>query len=91
MLSNLTNDLKLNAYARILIAISKQRGESKTRLGKMVDLTYSHTIQVLLKLEECGLAYSTKKGRVSSIDLTEDGLLVADYFDRIETILLRHK
>jgi len=44
-----------------------------TIVSKEVDCTYSHTVKILSLFESNGLVTFEKKGRIKTIELTDDG------------------
>jgi len=55
-----------------------------TIVSKEVDCTYSHTVKILCLFEKNGLVTFEKKGRIKTIELTDDG---QDLAQAIESVL----
>lgn len=74
--------------AMILVAL---RNSPKARYGsilaKEVDCTYSHAVKILQEMEKNKLVTFEKKGRIKTINLTENGEKVADHIHRIRDLL----
>jgi DNA-binding MarR family transcriptional regulator len=52
-------------------------------LASKADVTYSHTVKCLQKMEEHGLVEFEKKGRKKEVSLTEYGEKVSTHFDDV--------
>ncbi len=60
-------------------------GEVKyiSMLAKETDCTYSHTVKLLEKFKNLGIATFSKKGRVKFIELTSEGEDLAKGFEAV--------
>lgn len=54
-----------------------------TIISKEVDCTYSHTVKVLSQFEKNGIVSFEKKGRIKTIELTEDGQELAQAVEEV--------
>jgi predicted transcriptional regulator len=74
--------------AMILVALrNNPKAKYGSILAKEVDCTYSHAVKILQEMEKSKLVTFEKKGRIKTIDLTDDGERIADHIDRIREIL----
>ncbi|MFB6115355.1 MAG: winged helix DNA-binding protein [Candidatus Nanohalobium sp.] len=65
--------------AKILVSLSNPTMENyASEISSEVDCTYSHTVRILQRLEEEGLAESKKEGRKKMIELTSQGEELAE-------------
>lgn len=56
-------------------------------LAKEVDCTYSHAVKILQEMEKAKLVDFEKQGRIKVINLTENGNKIAEYIERIKSLL----
>jgi len=74
--------------AMILVTLRKSlKSRYGSVLAKEVDCTYSHAVKILQEMEKAKLVDFLKQGRIKMIKLTEKGNKVAEYIERIRTIL----
>lgn len=74
--------------AMILMALRKNtRFRYGSVLAKEVDCTYSHAVKILQEMEKAKLVDFEKQGRIKIINLTENGNKVAEYIERIKSLL----
>lgn len=75
--------------AKIIIALKTAKSNVyATILSKEADCTYSHTIKILDVLRDMGLVEFEKKGRIKTVKLTSDGLVVANNLDDMRNKLI---
>ncbi len=74
--------------AMMLVALrNSQKSKYGSVLAKEVDCTYSHAVKILQEMQEARLVDFEKTGRIKNIKLTENGHRVAEYIDKIKTLL----
>jgi len=74
--------------AMILVALRKGgRNRYGSVLAKEVDCTYSHAVKILQEMEKAKLVDFEKNGRIKTIKLTQQGDKIADYIEKIKTLL----
>ena len=74
--------------AMMLIALKKvSRAKYGSQLAKEVDCTYSHAVKILQKMQSAKLVNFEKTGRIKTIQLTDNGIKVAEHIERIKEIL----
>lgn len=74
--------------AMTLVALRKStRNRYGSILAKEVDCTYSHAVKILQEMEKAKLVEFEKQGRIKVIKLTENGNRVAEYIEKIKTLL----
>ncbi|MFH1637735.1 MAG: winged helix DNA-binding protein [Candidatus Woesearchaeota archaeon] len=74
--------------ALILISLRKhQKHKYGSVLAKEADCTYSHAVKILQDMEKSKLITFEKQGRIKTIVLTEKGEKVAEYIEKIRSIL----
>jgi DNA-binding MarR family transcriptional regulator len=66
----------------ILIAIRQKDENYALQISRDVDVTYSHTVKVLNKMNEFGLVKFERKSRKKIVRLTEDGEKVAEHLHK---------
>lgn len=72
----------------ILVALRKGgRNRYGSVLAKEVDCTYSHAVKILQEMEKAKLVDFEKNGRIKTIKLTQQGDKIADYIEKIKTLL----
>ena len=74
--------------AMILVAL-RRGGKNRygSVLAKEVDCTYSHAVKILQEMEKAKLVDFEKNGRIKTIKLTQQGDKIADYIEKIKTLL----
>jgi len=74
--------------AMILVALRKSgKNRYGSVLAKEVDCTYSHAVKILQEMEKAKLVDFEKQGRIKTIKLTQQGDKVADYIEKIKSLL----
>lgn len=74
--------------AMILVSLRKNgKNRYGSVLAKEVDCTYSHAVKILQEMEKAKLVVFEKHGRIKSIKLTETGNKIAEYIDKIRSLL----
>ena len=74
--------------AMILVALrNSNKAKYGSVLAKEVDCTYSHAVKILQEMEKSKLVAFEKKGRIKTIKLTENGDKVAEYIERVKSML----
>ena len=74
--------------AMILMALRKStRFRYGSVLAKEVDCTYSHAVKILQEMEKAKLVDFEKQGRIKVINLTENGNKIAEYIERIKSLM----
>jgi len=74
--------------AMILVALMRNtKHRYGSVLAKEVDCTYSHAVKILQEMEKSNLVAFEKQGRIKTIKLTDNGVKVAEYIERIKDIL----
>jgi len=74
--------------AMILVALRKGgKNRYGSVLAKEVDCTYSHAVKILQEMEKAKLVDFEKNGRIKTIKLTQQGDKIADYIEKIKTLL----
>jgi len=72
----------------ILVTLRKSlKSRYGSILAKEVDCTYSHAVKILQEMEKAKLVDFVKQGRIKMIKLTEKGNKIAEYIERIRTLL----
>ena len=72
----------------MLIALKKvNKAKYGSQLAKEVDCTYSHAVKILQTLEELGLVYFEKKGRIIILKLTKKGTDVATHIEAVQSLV----
>ena len=72
----------------ILVALRKGgKNRYGSVLAKEVDCTYSHAVKILQEMEKAKLVDFEKNGRIKTIKLTQQGDKIADYIEKIKTLL----
>ena len=72
----------------ILVALRKSgKNRYGSVLAKEVDCTYSHAVKILQEMEKAKLVDFEKQGRIKTIKLTQQGDKVADYIEKIKSLL----
>jgi len=56
-------------------------------LAKHIDCTYSHVVKILQQMEKAGLINFDKQGRLKLLTLTKKGQEVAEYIEKIRSVL----
>ncbi|MFB6174836.1 MAG: winged helix DNA-binding protein [Candidatus Nanohalobium sp.] len=65
--------------AKILVSLSNPTTDNyASRISSDVDCTYSHTVRIIQKFEDRGLISSRKEGRKKMIELTSEGMEIAE-------------
>ena len=74
--------------AMMLVALRNgNRNRYGSVLAKEVDCTYSHAVKILQKMQSAKLVNFEKTGRIKTIQLTDNGIKVAEHIERIKEIL----
>jgi predicted transcriptional regulator len=74
--------------AMILVTLRKSlRSRYGSVLAKEVDCTYSHAVKILQEMEKAKLVEFVKQGRIKMIKLTDKGNKVAEYIEKIKSLL----
>lgn len=74
--------------AMMLVALNNAKGEVyASSLAKQIDCTYSHVVKILQEMEKSELINFDKQGRLKLLTLTKEGAEVAEYIDKIRTLL----
>ena len=74
--------------AIVLVTLKNSKTEIyASSLAKIIDCTYSHVVKILQEMEKENLVNFEKDGRLKLLTLTKKGEEVADYIDKIKTIL----
>jgi len=85
---NIFNILFREKPAMMLVELMNAKGELyASSLAKKIDCTYSHVVKVLQEMENSGLINFDKQGRLKLLTLTKTGNDVAEYIERIRTLL----
>ena len=69
--------------ARLLVYIKKERRSYASVLSKQINATYSHTKEILDRMQKLGLVTFTKTGRTKHITLTPLGTDLAEHFEAL--------
>jgi len=56
-------------------------------LAKQIDCTYSHVVKILQEMQKSDLINFKKEGRLKLLELTKKGTDIANYIERIKTML----
>lgn len=85
---NIFNILFREKPAMMLVELMNAKGELyASSLAKKIDCTYSHVVKVLQEMENSGLINFDKQGRLKLLTLTKTGNDVAEYIEKIRTLL----
>ena len=92
-MTNIWNTIVRERVPEILIEIfnSKDFNVSVSYLAKKVDMTFSHTGNLINQFQNAGLITTEKTGRIRSITLTKKGSEVTVKFQGIMEILKHAK
>lgn len=77
----------LTLESKILSTVYKNEGIWLTKISKILDITYSHLVKLVNKLEKEGFVQLKKAGRTKFVSLTEKGKAVAEHIIKIEKIV----
>jgi predicted transcriptional regulator len=76
--------------ARILLSLKTAKTPVyATILSKEADCTYSHTIKILNLLRLLGIVKFEKKGRIKTVELTDDGWDIAHNLEAMQKKLVQ--
>ena len=74
--------------AMMLVALKNgNKNRYGSVLAKEVECTYSHAVKILQDMQNAKLVNFEKSGRIKTIKLTDNGMRVAEYIDKIKEIL----
>lgn len=74
--------------ALMLVTLKNAKSEIyASSLAKKIDCTYSHVVKLLQFLEKEGLVNFDKQGRLKLLTLTKKGSEIAEYINKIRTLL----
>ena len=74
--------------AMMLVCMHTSKAEVyASSLAKQTDCTYSHVVKILQQMEDAGLVNFDKQGRLKILTLTKKGEEVAEYIEKIRSIL----
>ncbi len=74
--------------AKMIVALHAAKSDLyASSLAKQVDCTQSHFVKILQQMEEAGLLTFDKQGRLKLLALTKKGEEVAEYIQKIKTLL----
>ncbi len=76
-------DCKLRTVINTVASLSN----NVTQVSRGANLTYSYTTDIINKLEEKGFIITEKVGRDRTIKLTEKGLLLKHFLEKIGEML----
>lgn len=73
----------------ILVSLKNTKSDKiyASLISKEVDCTYSHVVKVLKELEKHELISFESDGRLKQIRLSDRGKLVAEYIEKLITVL----
>ena len=95
MNNDITKFLIGTGASSIMISLNRTKITEKNiisvaDLAKTVDITYSHTFNIVRRLKIAGLVRITKTGRRNNITFTDDGKevskLLSKLYDKLESI-----
>lgn len=73
---------------RILVACKQERIRyCKLRITSEIEMTYSHVVKILAKLEKNKLVVIKKIGRNCAVSLTDEGIKVANLIEQLSKLL----
>ncbi len=76
--------------AKILISLkTAKQPVYATILSKEADCTYSHTVKILNVLNSMGIINFEKKGRIKTVELTNDGWDIAHNMEAMQKKLIQ--
>lgn len=76
--------------AKILISLkTAKQPVYATILSKEADCTYSHTVKILNVLNSMGIIKFEKKGRIKTVELTNDGWDIAHNMEAMQKKLIQ--
>lgn len=74
--------------ALLLLSLKNAKKEIyASTVAKQIDCTYSHVVKILQEMESGKLINFNKTGRLKLLTLTKKGEQVADYIERIRSVL----
>lgn len=72
----------------MLVTLKNAKSEIyASTLAKYTDCTYSHVVKILQAFEKEGLIMFNKQGRLKLLTLTKKGTEVAEYIDKLRSML----
>lgn len=74
--------------ALLLLSLKNAKKEIyASTVAKQIDCTYSHVVKILQEMETAKLISFNKTGRLKLLTLTKRGEQIADYIERIRSVL----
>jgi predicted transcriptional regulator len=74
--------------ALLLLSLKNAKKEIyASTVAKQIDCTYSHVVKILQEMETAKLIIFNKTGRLKLLTLTKRGEQIADYIERIRSVL----
>lgn len=74
--------------ALLLLSLKNAKKEIyASTVAKQIDCTYSHVVKILQEMETGKLINFNKTGRLKLLTLTKKGEQVADYIERIRSVI----